>query len=79
VQDRVDGTLDVEVRGHILLDEGEPGIAEQVRDVVRAPGEEVIDADDGVAVGKEPLAQVRTDEAGAAGDDDACHACSVPG
>ena len=35
------------------------------------PGDEVVDGDDLVAAVEEPLAQVRAEEAGAAGDDDA--------
>ena len=35
-----------------------------------APGDEVVDGDDLVAPVEEPLAEVRAEEAGAAGDDD---------
>jgi hypothetical protein len=46
----------------------EPGIAEQVKHVLPRPGEEVVDAKDVMAVGEQPLAQMRTQESGAAGD-----------
>ena len=44
-------------------------VAAQVLDVGGRAGDEVIDADDLVPVGQEALAQVRADEARAAGDD----------
>jgi hypothetical protein len=43
----------------------------QVFDVPQVAGDEVIDADDLVAFGEKSFAQVRTDEAGSAGDEGA--------
>ena len=46
-------------------------VADEVRDVVFRAGEEVVHAQHVVALGQEPLAQVRADEAGAAGHQNA--------
>ena len=43
-------------------------IAEEVGDVLPAGGEEVVDAQDLVSPREQPLAQVRSDEPGAPGD-----------
>jgi hypothetical protein len=42
----------------------------QVLDVLPAAGEEVVEADDVRPLGQEALAEMRADEAGAAGDQD---------
>ena len=42
-----------------------------MRDVVLGAGEEVVHARDVAAIGEQALAQVRAEEAGAAGDEDA--------
>ena len=57
-----------------MLDEAEVVASEQVGDVLDAAGEQVVDADDPVAVGEQPLAEVRAEEAGAAGDERGGHA-----
>jgi hypothetical protein len=44
---------------------------EQVLDIRSAAGEEVVEADDVVALCQEPFADVGADETGAAGDEDA--------
>jgi hypothetical protein len=43
----------------------------EVGDVPRATGDQVVDADDLVVAGEQGIAQVRPEEAGATGDDDA--------
>ena len=48
----------------------EARMVEQVLDVVPPAGEEVVQADDVVALGQQPVAEMRADEAGAAGDED---------
>ena len=45
--------------------------ARQVRDVREVAGQQVVDADDRVARVEQRLRQVRSDEPGGAGDDDA--------
>jgi hypothetical protein len=52
-----------------VAQEAEVGTVAQVRDVVLAPGQEVVHAEDAVPFGEEALAEVRAQEAGAAGDD----------
>ena len=44
----------------------------QVRDVGGVAGQQVVDADDRVAAIEQRFGEVRADEAGGAGDDDAC-------
>ncbi len=47
--------------------------SEEVLDVVEPAGQQVVHADDPVTLGEQPLAQVRAQETGAAGDDRAAH------
>ena len=63
--------LHVEGEGDVVAHQLEVGVVEQVGDVVLGAGEEVIDADDVMAVGEEAFAEVTAQEAGAAGDEDA--------
>ena len=50
-----------------------PWLAEEVLDVGGRAGDEVVDADDLVAPGEQGVGEVRAEEAGPAGDDDAGH------
>jgi hypothetical protein len=59
--------------GHVALEEPEAVGLQQVLDVVRVAGDEVVEGDHLVALGEQPLAQVRAEEAGSAGDDRPCH------
>ena len=54
-----------------MADELEMRVVEQVLDVVLGAGEEVVDAEHVVAALQQPLAQMRAEEAGAAGDEGA--------
>jgi hypothetical protein len=60
-------------------------VVQQVLDVGARAGVEVVDADDVVALGHQPFAQVAAQEAGAAGDEDLAasvvlaHAMELPG
>src|SRR5207302_10307355 len=78
VQDVVEGPLDDEVPGHVVLDEREPGVGGEALDVVDDAREEVVHADDLVPAREEELAQMRADEAGSARDEDA-HGGVTPG
>src|SRR5690606_3630305 len=60
---------DVDVVGHVLVEEAEVLVTEQMLDVREVAGQQVVHADDLAAVGDQPLTQVRSDEAGAAGDE----------
>jgi hypothetical protein len=66
VVDLVD--LHVEREGDVVAHQLEVRVAEQVDDVVLGAGEEVVHAEHVVAVGDQALAEVRAEEAGAAGD-----------
>jgi hypothetical protein len=65
--------LDLELEGvdDVVADEFKIWIRQQVRDVPLLAGEEIIEADDLVAVVQEPVAEVRAEKAGAAGDENA--------
>ena len=69
VEDVIDGAVDLERLGDIVLDELELRVADQVDDVAAMPGQQVVDADHLVALGQETLAKVRADESRPAGDD----------
>ncbi len=58
---------------HIVPHRLEMRVGEQRRDVVLAAGEIIVDAQDVVAVGAQPLAQVRAEKPGAAGDENPFH------
>ena len=55
-----------------MADELEVAIA-QVGDVGHRPGEEVVDADDGMTAVEERFAEMGADESGGAGDDGPWH------
>ena len=69
MQDEVDRAVDVDVARDVVSDELEVAVA-QVRDVGDVAGQQVVDADDGVAAIEQRFAEMRADEAGGAGDDD---------
>src|SRR5690242_6636989 len=70
VQYAVELALDVEIVGDVVLDKAEPRVAYQVRDVVGAPGDEVVHPDDVVLVGNEPIREVRAQKPRRSGDED---------
>ena len=61
------------VLADVVFDEREPALAEQLLDVGDGARHEVVDGDDLVATRQQGAAEVRTEEPGAAGDDDAGH------
>ena len=69
----VDGARDPDVLAHVVLDEREAALAEQLLDVGDGPGDQVVDGDHLVAPRQQRPAQVGAEEPGAAGDDDARH------
>jgi hypothetical protein len=73
VHDGVDVAGDVDVVRHVVVLECEGRVADQVLDVAHRTGDEVVDGDDLVPARQQRAAQVRAEEAGAAGDDDAGH------
>jgi hypothetical protein len=64
VEDLID--LHEEGHGHVVAHQLEPRVGEEVGDVAPAAGEEVVDAKDVVVAGDEAVAEVRTQEPGAA-------------
>ena len=68
MQNGVEGTLQVDVVGHVMADEAEAFVAGQVRDIVGATRDEVVHCDDGVPFVQQPIAEMTTQETGAAGD-----------
>ena len=70
MQHEVDRAVDVDVVGDVVLDEREVAVGE-VRDVGGVAGQQVVDADDRVVAIEQRFGQMRSDEAGGAGDDDA--------
>ncbi len=65
IEDLVD--LDIEREGDVVAHRLEMRMADEMRDVVLATGEIVVHAQHVVAVAQQPLAQMRSEEAGAAG------------
>ena len=69
MQDGVDAPVDVDEVGDVVLDEPEALVARQVRDVVGVAGDEVVHADDRVALREEAVAKMRAEEPRPAGDE----------
>ena len=61
--------LHVERKRHVVPDELEARMVVQVVDVPLVAGEQVVDAEDLVPLLEQPIAQMRAEEAGAAGDE----------
>jgi len=64
---------------HVPAEQLEAGRAPEVGDVGAGAGEEVVHADDFVSVGDQAVAQVGSEEASAAGDQDAFHGWVLSG
>jgi hypothetical protein len=69
VVDLVD--LDIERERHVVTQELEVRLADEMGDVALPAGEQIVGADDVVAARDESIAEVRAEEAGAAGDENA--------
>jgi hypothetical protein len=68
VVDEVDGLVDLEMLGQVVVAEDEV-VAPDVRDVAQRARHEVVHADDAMAARKEGVAEVRPQEPRAARDD----------
>src|SRR5436305_12045713 len=64
--------------GDVMVDEDESLLAEQVRDIVDRPSEEVVDGDNLVTAAQQSFAEMRTEEPRSPSDDDARHASAPP-
>jgi hypothetical protein len=69
VEDLVDRALDGQALAHVVLDEREALVVQEVLDVDLSAGHEAVDRDDLVASSEQRIAEVRTQEPGPAGDD----------
>jgi len=70
VQDRVEPALDRQPGADVGVDQAEPWLVHQVRDVRRVAGDEVVDRDHLGTTGEQLVAEVGTDETGPARDQD---------
>jgi hypothetical protein len=78
VQDRVDRAGDVDVLGHITTDQAKPRMVGQVGDVVRPPGQKVVEAQHVVVLSEESFTQVTPDGPSSPGHDSATHVFPLP-
>ena len=69
VPDVIDGFVKENEFSDVLLNEAEILISTEVRDVVRAAGDEIIKADDFVAFGEKVIGEMRAEKTGGASDD----------
>jgi hypothetical protein len=72
VVDEIDLALDVEVLGHVVIDELEV-LAAKVGDVLERPRVEVVDADDAEAPLDQVVAEMGAEKPGPAGHDGGGH------
>ena len=61
-------TFDVQGKGHIVADELKTGIVQKAVNIALGTGEEIVNADDFIALRKQCFAQVRTEKSAAAGN-----------
>jgi hypothetical protein len=78
VEHGVDGAVDGDARGDVVLDQREPGVVGEVRVVGRVAGEEVVDRDDLPLARAQQVAEVRTQEPRATGDHRSGHQRPTP-
>src|SRR5712691_9697387 len=71
MEDEVNGPFDRNRFRHVCLDEGKVRLIQQVLDVAAAAGEQVVQAENLVALGSEPITEVGSQKARAAGDNNA--------
>ena len=76
--DRVHRDVDGDLGAHVGPDHGEGGVSGQVGHVLLAPGRQIVHADHPVAPGHQVLAQMGTEEAGAAGHHHGAHGRPSP-
>ena len=70
MEDRVDGAVEEDVLRHVVEDEAELPVPGEVRDVPLVARDQVVEADDLVTVGQEPVREVAPEEPRATGDHD---------
>ena len=67
--DVIDGSIQENEFGDVLLDELEVGVSAEMGNIIHGTGYKVIDANHLVTTGEEQVSKVRTKKAGGAGDD----------
>jgi hypothetical protein len=77
VQHSIEWTGDVGVRRDVVSQKREPVMAGEVRNIVRIPGDEVVQPHHMVTVAEEAVGQVRAQESGGTGNEDS-HAVDLP-
>ncbi len=73
VEDEIDVLVELDVVGHVVIEEDEAVVAD-VLDVLQVAGVEVVDADDAQLLGEERFAQMGAEKPGSAGYDGGWHA-----
>ena len=71
MQDKVERAIHVDVVGHVVVDQLELRVADEMGDIFGSAGEKIIHADDLVTLGDHQVAHVRSEETGTAGDEHA--------
>ena len=69
MKDIVHRTIDVGKLGDVVMDETKAGIPDEMCDIRRVAGDEIVDADDPVPFLKQSVTQVRTEESRSPCDD----------
>src|SRR5438046_2664245 len=69
MQDVLDRPIDLDRLGDVVLDKSKRGVADIVCDVAAIAGQEVVHANDFIAVIQESVAEVRPNESRSSGDD----------
>ena len=67
MQDEIEPARNVDEVGHVVIDKNEAVTAEKVFNILDGPGDELVHTDDLEPLVEKPLAQMRTEEARAAG------------
>jgi hypothetical protein len=65
--------FEVDGVGDVVTDAFEMVVPEKMADVVLAAREKIVEAQDVLSFGEKPLAEVRSEETGAAGDENPLH------
>ena len=77
MKDVVDLPRDEDVVGDVVLNKLEIGVAGEVLDVAHVSGNQVVDSDDLVAFGEEPIGKMRPEEPSTSGDNSCRFFCGA--
>ena len=76
MEDVIDLTRNLDRLGDVVFDKFKPGVVDEAGDVAASTRQQIVDANDFVAVLEKPFAKVRSDKPCAAGDDRSQRPCS---